>query len=244
MQGKFVAYYRVSTQQQGRSGLGLEAQRVAVETYLNGGRWTLSAEFTEVETGKGSNALDRRPQLRAALELCRKRKATLVIAKLDRLARNVHFVSGLIESGVEFRAADMPGADKTMIQIFSVMSEWERDAISKRTREALAAAKARGVKLGKAGPANLAKVNDRKHRYAQEHAENLRATLHGLQKQGLSQREIAAELNRLGLKAPRGGAWHLPTVQRVLARIERKTSRALAPGQNRARAAQRSQDRC
>lgn len=218
-QGKFVAYYRVSTQQQGRSGLGLEAQRTAVTDYLDGGRWTLTREFTEIETGKGSNALDKRPQLRAALALCRKQKATLVIAKLDRLARNVHFVSGLIESGVEFVAADMPQANKVMIQMHAVMSEWERDAISKRTKDALAAAKTRGVKLGKAGPANLAKVNDRKHAYAQAHADNLRATLRGLQKQGLSQREIAAELNRLGIKAPRGGTWHLPTVQRVLARI-------------------------
>jgi DNA invertase Pin-like site-specific DNA recombinase len=217
--GRFVAYYRVSTQQQGRSGLGLEAQRTAVGAFLNGGRWSLLAEFTEIETGKGSNALDRRPQLRAALELCRKRKATLVIAKLDRLARNVHFVSGLIESGVEFVAADMPQANKTMIQIHAVMSEWERDAISKRTRDALAAAKARGVRLGKAGPANLAKVNDLKHAYAQAHADNMRATLRGLQEQGMSQRDIAAELNRLGIKAPRGGRWHLPTVQRVMVRL-------------------------
>src|SRR5438132_1230133 len=144
-QGTFVAYYRVSTQKQGCSGLGLEAQRACVADYLNGGNRALLAEFTEVETGKGSDALDRRPQLRAALEACRKPKAKLVIAKLDRLARNVHFVSGLIESGVEFVAADMPQASKTMIQIYAVMSEWERDAISRRTREALAAAKARGV---------------------------------------------------------------------------------------------------
>ena len=146
MEGRFVAYYRVSTQQQGRSGLGLEAQRAGVEAYLNGGKWTLLDEFTEVETGKGANALDRRPQLRAALELARKRKATLVIAKLDRLARNVHFVSGLIESGVDFVAADMPQANKVMIQMHAVMSEWERDAISKRTKDALQAAKARGIR--------------------------------------------------------------------------------------------------
>lgn len=219
-QGKFVAYYRVSTQQQGRSGLGLEAQRTAVETYLNGGRWTLIEQFTEVETGKGADALDRRPQLRAALALCKKRKATLVIAKLDRLARNVHFVSGLIESGVEFVAADMPQANKTMIQMYAVMSEWERDAISKRTKDALAAAKARGVQLGRTGPTNVKKMNEQRHADAQARADNLRATLRGLQEHGLPQREIAAELNRLGIKAPRGGDWHLRTVQRVLARIE------------------------
>lgn len=219
-QGRFVAYYRVSTQQQGRSGLGLEAQRKVVADYLNGGRWTLVAEFTEIETGKGANALDKRPQLRAALALCKKSKATLVIAKLDRLARNVHFVSGLIESGVEFVAADMPQANKVMLQMHAVMSEWERDAISKRTKDALAAAKARGVQLGKAGPANLAKVNDRRHAYAQHHADNLRETLLGLRDQGLTQRDIAMKLGDLGVKTPRGSTtWHLHTVQRVLARL-------------------------
>jgi DNA invertase Pin-like site-specific DNA recombinase len=220
MQGRFVAYYRVSTQQQGRSGPGLEAQKAAVLAYLNGGRWSLAAEFTKIETGKGSNALDRRPQLRAALELARKRKATLVIAKLDRLARNVHFVSGLIESGVDFVAADMPQANKTMIQIHAVMREWERDAISKRTKDALAAAKARGVKLGVAGPANLKKVNDRRHAYAQQHADRLRVTLRGMQRQGLTQREMVEQLNGLRLTAPHGGAWHLATLQRVLARLD------------------------
>ena len=141
-QGKFVAYFRVSTARQGVSGLGLEAQRAAVESYLNGGRWQLVADYTEVETGKGSNALDRRPQLRAALDHCKRERATLVIAKLDRLARNVHFVSGLIESGVDFVAADMPQANKVMLQMHAVMSEWERDQISARTKAALQAAKA------------------------------------------------------------------------------------------------------
>jgi DNA invertase Pin-like site-specific DNA recombinase len=218
-QGKFVAYYRVSTQEQGRSGLGLEAQRQAVETYLNGGRWMLIQEFTEIETGKGANALDKRPQLRAALELCGKRKATLVIAKLDRLARNVHFVSGLIESGVEFIAADMPQANKTMLQMHAVMSEWERDAISKRTKDALAAAKARGVKLGVKGAENLRKVNDQRHSYAQAHANKVRGVFLGFKARGLSQRQIVDELNDLNIRAPRGGSWYLPTVQRVLARI-------------------------
>jgi DNA invertase Pin-like site-specific DNA recombinase len=106
--GKFIAYYRVSTERQGKSGLGLDAQRTAVMDYLKGGGWRLLGEFTEVETGKGRNALARRPQLRAALEARWKQKATLLIAKLDRLARNVHFVSGLMESGVEFVAATCP----------------------------------------------------------------------------------------------------------------------------------------
>jgi DNA invertase Pin-like site-specific DNA recombinase len=223
-EGKFVAYYRVSTQQQGRSGLGLEAQQKAVADYLNGGRWTLLAEFTEVETGKGADALDKRPQLRAALALCKKRKATLVIAKLDRLARNVHFVSGLIESGVEFVATEMPQANKTMIQMYAVMSEWERDAISKRTKDALAATKARGVQLGRAGAANVAAFNESQRAAAAAHAEHVRETLHELRSEGHSLRKIVVMLNASQHKAPGGGKWHLGTVQRVLARIEQASA--------------------
>ena len=113
--GKFVAYYRVSTPEQGQSGLGLEAQKTSVASYLNGGAWELIGEFVEVETGKGANALEKRPKFRAALDACRKHSATLIIAKLDRLARNVHFVSGLLETGCDFVAADMPEANKVMI---------------------------------------------------------------------------------------------------------------------------------
>ena len=202
--GQFVSYYRVSTQQQGQSGLGLAAQRQAVQRFL-GDPGALLAEFTEVETGKGSNALERRPQLRAALELCKKRKATLVIAKLDRLARNVHFVSGLIESGVDFFAADMPQANKVMIQMHAVMSEWERDQISARTKAALQAAKARGVVLGKAGPANLQPHLEQRQAAAQAFAENLRPVFAGLV--NFSQRQLAVRLNRLGLKTAQGHDW-------------------------------------
>ena len=124
MAQQFVVYLRVSTQRQGASGLGLEAQRSAVAAYLSEGSRTALEELVEVETGKGSNALEKRPQLRLALERCRKTGATLLIAKLDRLARNVHFVSGLIETGVDFVAADMPHANKVMIQMHAVMSEW------------------------------------------------------------------------------------------------------------------------
>jgi len=218
-QGKFVAYYRVSTQAQGRSGLGLDAQRAAVAAYLDGGRWQLLAKFTEVETGKGSNALDKRPQLRAALELSKKQRATLLVAKLDRLARNVHFLSGLMESGVKFVAVDMPDVNRLTVHVLAAVAEHEREMISTRTRDALAAAKKRGVKLGRAGRRNLRRVNDQTHAYASAHAESLRNVLMGLQARGLTQRQIAAELNELGVPAPRGGAWHLPTVQRVLARL-------------------------
>lgn len=218
--GKFIAYFRVSTAKQGVSGLGLEAQRTAVMSYLNGGALELLAEFTEVETGKGSNALDKRPQLRAALAAAKKAKATLIIAKLDRLARNVHFISGLIETGVEFVAADMPNANKTMLHIHATMAEWERDAISARTKAALAAAKARGVILGKAGAANLKPNLEARKDAAKVFAEKLRPTFNDMKARGLSQRGMAAELNDIGVRTPKGGEWKLTQIQRVLARLE------------------------
>ena len=215
MAERFVAYYRVSTQQQGRSGLGLDAQRQAVAAYLDGGARRLVAEFTEVETGKGSNALDRRPQLRSALEACRKHKASLLIAKLDRLARNVHFVAGLIESGADFVAADMPNANKVMLQMHAVMSEWERDQISSRTRAALAQAKARGVQLGVAGPRNLRPHIERSRERSRAFAERLRGQFASYKARGLTQRQMVDDLNGLSIAAPRGGRWRLTQVQRV-----------------------------
>lgn len=217
--GKFVAYYRVSTQKQGQSGLGLEAQQAAVAAYLNGGAWELVGEFIEVETGKGANALDRRPQLRAALDASRKHGATLIIAKLDRLARNVHFVSGLLETGCDFVAADMPQANKVMIQMHAVMSEWERDQISARTKAALAAAKARGVKLGTAGPENLKRNIEERTQAADAFAAKLAGVIRGFQAAGMSQREMVKELNRIGVSTPKGGAWSLIQLQRLIRRI-------------------------
>jgi DNA invertase Pin-like site-specific DNA recombinase len=218
--GKFIAYYRVSTPKQGQSGLGLEAQQAAVKTYLDGGKWELVGSFTEIETGKGANALDRRPQLRAALDMCKKMKATLVIAKLDRLARNVHFVSGLIETGIDFVAADMPHANKTMIQVHAVMSEYERDQISTRTKAALAAAKARGVALGVAGAANLKPNIEARQQAADEFAGKLRGIIDGMKARGLSQRTMCKELNELGIKTARGGSWTQVQLQRVMARFD------------------------
>lgn len=217
--GKFVAYYRVSTQKQGQSGLGLEAQQKAVSNYLNGGHWDLLAEYTEVETGKGADALSKRPQLRSAIEICKKQKATLVIAKLDRLARNVHFVSGLIESGIDFVAADMPQANKVMLQMHAVMSEWERDQISTRTKVALAAAKERGVKLGVAGAANLKPNLEQRQQSANAFAERLRGVIDGMKARGLTQRAMCDELNSLGVKTARGGEWSQVQLQRVIARL-------------------------
>jgi DNA invertase Pin-like site-specific DNA recombinase len=143
--GKFVAYFRVSTDRQGKSGLGLDAQREAVMNYLNGGRWTLVAEFTEVESGKRD---DNRPQLAAAIAACKRQKARLVIAKLDRLSRNLAFIAALMESGVEFVAVDNPHMNKLTIHILAAVAEHEREMISERTRAALQAAKARGKVLG------------------------------------------------------------------------------------------------
>jgi DNA invertase Pin-like site-specific DNA recombinase len=147
-EGRFISYLRVSTSQQGRSGLGLEAQRQAVADYLNGGRWELLTEFVEVESGKRAD----RPRLEAAMAACRLHRATLVIAKLDRLARNVAFVSRLMESGVEFIVADMPKVNRLTIHILAAVAEAEADLISARTKAALAAAKARGKVLGGTRP--------------------------------------------------------------------------------------------
>ena len=144
MTGKFIAYYRVSTGKQGASGLGLEAQRKAVNDYLNGGRWTLVAELTEIESGK----LSERPQLAQALALCRVHRAKLIVAKLDRLARNVGFLTTLMNDGVEFTCCDMPQANKLTIHILAAVAEAEAEAISQRTKAALQAARARGVALG------------------------------------------------------------------------------------------------
>src|SRR6478752_9170661 len=143
-QGNFVAYYRVSTARQGRSGLGLDAQRKAVTDFLNGGSWELSSEFVEIESGKAND----RPQLEQALATCELSGATLVVAKLDRLSRNLAFLAKLQESGARFVAADMPEANELTIHIMAAVAQAERKAISVRTKEALAAAKARGVKLG------------------------------------------------------------------------------------------------
>src|SRR6516162_4186183 len=134
--GKFIAYYRVSTDRQGKSGLGLDAQRKAVEDYLNGGRWTLVDEFTEIESGKRND----RPKLEEALAACKKQKAKLVIAKLDRLSRNLAFIATLMDSGVEFVAVDNPHANKLTVHILAAVAQHERDLISQRTKDALQAA--------------------------------------------------------------------------------------------------------
>lgn len=213
---KYVAYYRVSTQKQGQSGLGLEAQEAAVLNHLKDSNSELMAAFTEIETGKGANALEKRPQLRKAIELCRKQGACLIIAKLDRLARNVHFVSGLLETGCDFIAADMPQANKVMIQMHAVMSEWERDQISARTKAALQAAKSRGVKLGAAGYLNLQANLAERQATSIEFAEKLRGQIEGFKLRGLSLRKMVNELNNIGVTTIRGNKWSLIQLQRVI----------------------------
>lgn len=217
--GKFIAYHRVSTQKQGASGLGLEAQKEAVSRFLNGGDRELVGEYVEVETGKGADALAKRPQLKSALTACRKEGATLIIAKLDRLARNVHFVSGLMESKVKFVACDMPEANELSIHIMAAVAEHEAKRISQRTKDALAVAKSRGVVLGRAGAANLRPNVEARQKVADDFADKLRPMFDGMKARGLSQREMVAELNGIGVPAPKGGDWRLSQVQRVLRRI-------------------------
>ncbi len=212
--GNFVAYYRVSTEQQGRSGLGLEAQRKAVMDYLNGGDWKLIGEFTEVESG---SKIDR-PQLELALKLCKRRRATLVIAKLDRLGRNQHFITGLMERKIKFCAVEFPNADPFMLHVHAAMAEHERRLISARTKAGLERAKARGVKLGSYGVI-LARQNAAK---AQEQARKLKPVIRQIRQGGkTSVRDVMDELNRRGIKTSRGGNWHPQTVNVLLQRIDK-----------------------
>jgi DNA invertase Pin-like site-specific DNA recombinase len=218
--GNFIAYYRVSTARQGRSGLGLEAQQSAVRDYLNGGQWKLCAEFTEVESGKRSD----RPQLAKALAACRLHKATLVIAKLDRLARNLAFIANLMDAGVDFVAVDMPTANRLTVHILAAMAEHEAAAISARTKAALAAAKARGVKLG-GDRGNLPAVAAQgtqasiaaRQKQAADRARDLAVVVEELRAEGRSSlRQIAAGLNDRAITAPRGGAWQVGQVASLL----------------------------
>lgn len=229
--GKFVAYFRVSTQRQGQSGLGLEAQRKAVMDYLNGGRWQLVGEFVEVESGKK----DDRPKLAAAIEACRKHKATLIIAKLDRLARNVAFIANLMDSNVEFVAVDFPQANRLTLHILAAVAEHEREMISARTKAALAAAKARGKKLGWAMPARRAEQKRatrngiaRMKAGADAFAANVLPIVQHIQAAGIDTLDgIAKALNARGIKTARGGKWYPTTVKNLMAR-ESMTERQAA----------------
>lgn len=222
---KAVAYYRVSTAKQGASGLGLAAQRTAVEALCAARGWEIIAPpFTEVESGKRSD----RPELLKALERCKVTGATLVVAKLDRLSRDAAFLLTLQNSGAPFVAADMPDANNFTVGIMALVAQQEREAISSRTKAALAAAKARGQRLGnpngaaslrRAGKGTTAALQARL-RNADEHAARLRPIIEELQGSGhTSLGALARALNEAGMVTPRNGQWHASSVRNLLARL-------------------------
>jgi DNA invertase Pin-like site-specific DNA recombinase len=231
--GRFIAYFRVSTDKQGKSGLGLEAQRAAVTNYLNGGKWKIIAEFTEVESGKRSD----RPQLDAALKAARLHRAALVVSKVDRLTRSVAFLSKLLEANVDVRFADLPQIEgptgRFMLQQMASVAELEAGMISDRTRKALAAVKERGRKLGgvrhrKSDGKRVTITSDVQAQAvaalqarASARAADIAPTIKELQAGGAdSLRAIAAGLNEAGIPTARGqGKWSAVQVQRTLARL-------------------------
>lgn len=221
---KFVAYYRVSTDKQGIRGLGIAAQETAVRDYLNGGHWELVGQFTEVESGKRND----RPELAKALAECRLRKATLIIAKLDRLARNVAFISNLMESKADFVAVDFPQANRLTIHILAAVAEHEARMISERTKAALAEKKKQGKPLGRPNPeiaayarqGSAAGLRVRREK-ARERARDLQPALNAIRAKGVtSHNGIARELNALGHTAPKGGSWSQVQVMHLLRNTE------------------------
>ena len=225
--GKYVSYLRVSTGKQARSGLGLEAQRAAVTGWLNGGRWKLVDEVVEIESGKSDK---NRPALRQALDACRRYRARLIISRLDRLSRDPVFLLSLRDAGVEFIALDMPNANRMMVGIMAMVAEQEREALSQRTKDALAAKKAQGIKLGNPKPETLhfrsrkaAKAAGLKggataRLEADRFAELIQPLLEG-DLASLSANAAAAELNRRGVQTARGGSWTARSVINVRARL-------------------------
>ncbi len=216
--GAFVLYFRVSTDRQGKSGLGIEAQQASVATFLNGGDWKVAAEFVEVESGKNSD----RAELAKAIKACRLYGAKLLIAKLDRLSRDAHFLLGLEKAGVEFTAADMPNANRLTVGIMAMVAEEERRMISARTKAALQAAKARGTKLG--GFRGVVIDNEARARSvasrqakAADRAGELASVIEELRATGaVSLRDLAAGLNERGIPTAKGGTWSAVQVSRVL----------------------------
>lgn len=220
---EYVAYYRVSTQRQGTSGLGLEAQEKSVGDFILHRGATLLCSFTEIESGKRAD----RPQLAKALAVAKAAGATLLIAKLDRLARNVAFISNLMDAGVEVTAADMPEANRFMLHVMAAVAEHEARAISDRTRAALAARKARGLPCGWAIPSRVDHATAvqaatvQRGQIADAFAMRAGPRIQAMRGQGKTLRAIAADLNEIGFPAPRKGAqWHDTSVRNVLARYE------------------------
>lgn len=225
MDGRFVSYLRVSTDRQGRSGLGLDAQRMAVADFLNGGQWTLIGEYVEVETGKNNS----RPRLAEALEQCRLCGATLVVAKLDRLARNARFLLSVVEGsgqgGVVF--CDLPTlppgpVGKFMLTQMAAVAELEGGLISQRTKSALAQARNRGVKLGgyRGGQVPDGKFGGKaRQEVAGGFAKAIGPTIHQMRESGCSLRQIAGELASRGIRTQQGGVWTATGVANILRRL-------------------------
>jgi DNA invertase Pin-like site-specific DNA recombinase len=229
MRGKFVAYYRVSTARQGASGLGLEAQKRAVASYLNGGAWTLVEEFTEIKSAKGEVE---RPKLVEAMQLCKLTGARLIIAKLDRLSRDVEFLARLQKSSVKFVALDCPEANELTVHIMAAMAQYERQRISERTKAALEAAKRRGVKLGpqpegvaaiiRHGKRGRALALEAKARKADAFAQDVAPIIEALVAEGVSSTPaLASALNARGIRSARGCEWTPAGVGRVRKRLQR-----------------------
>ena len=223
-----VAYYRVSTARQGKSGLGIEAQRAAVQRFAETEGIEIIAEHVEVETGKGADALDRRPKLAAALACARKTKCPVLVAKLDRLSRDVQFISGLMAHRVPFIVAELgAAADPFMLHLYAALAEKERALISARTKAALAAKKAAGAKLGNPRAAEAAvKAHAANRAVADQFAANILPIIRDIQSAGkTSLREIAATLNTRGVHTARGGSWGASSVRNLLVREVEITAR-------------------
>jgi DNA invertase Pin-like site-specific DNA recombinase len=222
---KAVAYLRVSTEGQGKSGLGIEAQREAVARYATTNGLDVVAEYVETETGKGKNALAKRPELSAALAQAKREKATLLVAKLDRLSRNTLFLLTLLESKVDVAFADMPKVHGPMgrflLTQMAAVAELEAGLISQRTKAALEAAKERGTVLGKNGKVLAAKNKAA----AAERVAPIAAMLSQLKAQGLTMRQMVATLNERGVASPAGGKWHLGNLHRAIGRLADNASR-------------------
>jgi DNA invertase Pin-like site-specific DNA recombinase len=219
---RFVSYLRVSTDKQGKSGLGIEAQRDAIGRFTAAEGGEIVAEYVEIETGKGADALDRRPQLAAALANARKVKGAVLVAKLDRLSRDVAFISGLMAHKVPFIVAELGAdVDPFMLHIYAALAQKERALISERTKAALAQKKAQGVRLG--NPTNLADAGilgaAANGRAADRHAANVLPVVRQIQAAGHATLQAIAEaLNARGVRTARGGHWHNSTVRNLLAR--------------------------
>jgi len=227
-EGNFIAYFRVSTAKQGESGLGLDAQKAMVHNYLNGGTWKLLDEFTEIESGKK----DDRPELSKAIRLCRLKNAKLVVSKLDRLSRDLHFITSLQKSGVGFVVAENPTMNELTVHIFAAMAQHEREMISKRTKDALEQAKKRGVILGNPvfqigcqikGSGDTTSARKVKTDLADGYALDMKAVINDIINEGKATlRAIAEELNTRGFTTRRKKEWTANSVRLRMARYEKK----------------------